>query len=147
HTTIGVFRPTNTMIITQAVSSRCSQRKMMNNGTSTATYGRALVVMNQKTILTLRFSCRGWGEKLSAKAARIPSTREMIVETPTMITVFTNGPQKESSAAEYCFRVGVKKISGGIVSAVPLGLKLVRISQAIGPKMITTDRYSTRFCR
>src|ERR671911_2564787 len=53
HTTIGVFIPTKTMMSTQTVSSSCSVLNITNKGTSTATCGSALVVMNQNTMLSL----------------------------------------------------------------------------------------------
>src|SRR5215217_4774713 len=53
HTTIGVFIPTKTMMSTQTVSSSCRVLNITNKGTSTATCGSALVVMNQNTMLSL----------------------------------------------------------------------------------------------
>jgi hypothetical protein len=71
----------------------------------------------------------------------------MIVEAPTMITEWKNGDQKSWSAERYCSRVGVNRICGGSAYAAASVLKLVTINQKIGPKITTTARYSTRFCR
>ena len=58
-----------------------------------------------------------------------------------------NGAQKSCSAEAYCSRVGVKMIWGGSAKAAASSLKPVMMSQKMGPKITTTARYSTAFCR